>query len=280
MLEYGDDLLIDKILELKDLCFMGNIKSIVDNYKILDEYKFLYLKIDRLQEDTIKYDEYKKKKEEELKKRDIDFEKLKNDVYDIDKNKDRYDVFVREQELFLKNLENNILNIDSHEKVSYRLKGFNQLVANSFKYLGLILVNPLKGLIPSIASQTIITKYMVHSLYNNLEWEENRRMVYDAIDFSNSINIAINDLDSTLSLVNSTLEDIIRLKNKYMQEFSKYEYSFSGYRDTIKKINKIENAVIGSKIKIELMQQRMKEKELQNNDKIKRVKKLNSSMNN
>jgi len=280
MLEYRDDLLIDKILELKEMCSNDDIKYIVDNYKILDEYKFLYLKIDKLYEDTVKYDEYKKEKEEELKKRDIDFDKLKRDVYDTDVDKDRYERFVREQEIFLNDLESKILNIDSHEEVTYRLKGFNQLLGNSFKYLGLLLVNPLKGLIPSIATQTIITKNLIHNLYNNLEWKEKRKMVYEAIDYSESINIAINNLDSTLSLVNSTLEDIVRLKDKYNSEFSKHQYSFSNYRDVIKKINKMENAVLGSKIKIELMQQRMKEKEKQNADKMKKVKKLNSSMNN
>lgn len=280
MLEFGDDLLIDKILELKDICTGADIKYTIDNYKILEEYKFLYLKIDKLQEDTIKYEDYKREKEEELKKRDIDFDKLKKNVYDIDKDNDRYDRFVREQELFLKNLESKILNIDSYEVVTYRLKGFNQLLGNSFKYLGLLLVNPLKGLIPSIATQTVVTRNIVHNLYNNLEWKENKKMVYEAIDYSTSINVAMNSLDKSLSLVDSTLEDIVRLKNKYHQEFSIYEYSFSGYRDVIKKINKIENAVMGSKIKIELMQQRMKEKEKQNVDKMKKVKKLNSSINN
>lgn len=280
MLEYGDDLLIDKILELKDLCSSDDIKHVISDYKILDEYKFLYLKIDKLQEDVVKYEDYKNDKSEELKKRDFDFNRLKEDVYDVDRDKEGYDRFVKEQEMYLKNLESKLLNIDSHEYVSYKLKGFGQLVKNSFKYMGLLLVNPLKGLIPGIATQTVVTRNIIHNLYNNLEVQENRKMVYEAIDYSSSINIARNNLDSTLSMVNSTLEDIVRLKAKYMKDFGKYEYSLPGYRDTIKKINKMENAVLGSKIKIELMQSRMKQKELQNKDKMKRVKKLNSTNNN
>ena len=279
MLEYGDDFLIDKILELKEICSRDDIRHTVDDYKILNEYKFLYLKIDKLQEDAIKFEEEKSKKVEELKQRDIDFDKLKNDIYDVDRENDRYNLFVKEQELFLRELENNIFKIESHEDVTYRLKGFNQLLGNSFKYLGLLLVNPLKGLIPGIATQTLVTKNVVQNLYNNLEWEETRRMVYESIDYSSSINAAINNLDSTASLVDSTLEDIIRLKNKYMKDFSGYEGSFSSYHDAIKKINKIENAVLGNKIKIEMMRQRMKEKERENNNKLKMVKKLNDSSN-
>ena len=279
MLEYNDDLLIDKILELKELCSSDDIRYVVDNYRLLNEYKFLYLKIDKLQEDTVKYEEYRNLKAEELEQRDIDFDKMKNDIYDIDKENVRYDNFVREQELFLKELEGKISKIDSYEKVSYRLKGFNQLLSNSFKYLGLLLINPLKGLMPGIVTQTLVTKNVISNLYNNLEWEENKKIIYEAIDYSTALNAAMSNLDMTSMIIDSTLEDISKLKNKYMKDFSKYEYSFSSYRDAIKKINKMENAVLGSKIKIEKMQQRMKEKERQNENKLKMVKKLNSSQN-
>lgn len=280
MLEYGDDFLIDKILELKDLCSRDDVKYVVDNYKILDEYKYLYLKIDKLHDDTIKLEEQRDKKVEDLKQRDIDFDKLKNDVYDVDRESDRYDNFVRKQELLLRDLEEKVSRIDSYERVTYKLKGFNQLLGNSFKYLGLLLVNPLKGLIPGIATQTLVTKNMIRNLYNNLEWEENRKMVYEAIDYSDSIKAAINNLDDTSLLVNSTLEDIIGLKQKYKSQFSQYENEIPGYKDAIRKINKMENAILGSKIKIELMKQRMKEKEKQNSNKLKMVKKLQDSANN
>ena len=52
------------------------------------------------------------------------------------------------------------------------------------------------------------------------------------------------------------------------------------YKETIKKINKMENAMLGNKIKIEIMQERMRIKEYENQIKMKRVKKLNSSDNN
>ena len=279
MLEYGDDFLVDKILELKELCTRDDIRQTVEDYKILDEYKFLYLKIDKLQDDVIRFEEYKNKKAEEMKKRDIDFDKLKLDIYDIDRENDRYDDFTKKQELFLRELDEKMMQIDSYEKVTYRLKGFNQLLANSFKYLGLLLVNPLKGLIPGIATQTLVTKNIIHNLHNNLEWEEDKKMVYDTLDYSSSINVAINNLDDTVYLVNSTLEDIIKLKRDYSKKFSKYEGEFSSYSDAIKKLNKMENAILGNKIKIEMMRERFKEKEKQNSDKLKMVKKLNSAGN-
>lgn len=279
MLEYDDSFLIDKILELKEICSRDDIKHTIDDYKILEEYKYLYLKIDKLQDDIIKFEEEKNKKAIELKQRDVDFEKLKNDLYVVDKEKERYDSFVKQQEYFIKELEGKISKIDSFERVTYRLKGFNKLLGNSFKYLGLLLINPLKGIIPGIATQTLITKNLVHNLYNNLSWEEDRRMVYEAMDYSGMIGNAINDLDYTTSLVDSTLEEIVLLKNKYKSDFSKYSENISSYKDAIQKLNKIENAVLGSKIKIETMKSRMKEKEIANKNKMKMVKKLNENSN-
>ena len=279
MLEYDDNFLIDKILELKDICSKDDIKHTIDDYKILEEYKYLYLKIDKLQEDVIKFEEEKNKKAVELKKRDVDFDKLKSDIYSIDNEKERYDSFVKQQENFLRELEEKISKIDSYERVIYKLKGFNKLLGNSFKYLGLLLVNPLKGVIPGIATQTLVTKNLVHNLYNNLSWEENRKMIYETFDYSGMICNAINDLDYTSSLVDSTLEEIMLLKNKYEKDFSKYSDNISSYKETIRKLNKIENAVLGSKIKIETMKSRMKEKEIVNKNKMKMVKKLNENSN-
>lgn len=276
MLEYDDNLLIDKILELKEICSKEDVKKIVDNYKILNEYKYLYLKIDKLEEDTIKLQEYKDNKVKELKDRDIDFEELKNKIYSLDNDNEKYINFVNKQDLFLRVLEEKISKIDSYERVTYRLKGFNQLLGNSFKYLGLLLINPLKGVVPGIVSQTLITKNVVKNLYNNLEWQENKKMVYEAIDYSSSIKNAINDLSNTSSLIDTTLEDIILLKEKYKKEFSKYENSFSEYNEAIKKLNKIENSVLNSKIKLGMIQTRMKEKEKINDNKLKKVKELNN----
>lgn len=279
MLEFDDNFLIDKILELKDMCSRDDIKHKIDDYKMLEEYKYLYLKIDKLQEDVIKFEEEKNKKAVESKKRDVDFDKLKNDMYSVDKEKERYDSFVKQQEEFLKELEEKISKIDSYERVTYKLKGFNKLLGNSFKYLGLLLINPFKGIIPGIATQTLVTRNLVHNLYNNLSWEEDRRMVYESFDYSEMIGNAINDLDYTSSLVDFTLEEIMLLKNKYEKDFSKYSENISSYKDAIRKLNKIENAVLGSKIKIQTMKSRMKEKEITNKNKMKMVKKLNENSN-
>lgn len=278
LLELDNNDLIDNIIELRNLLDNNRVKAVVHDYKLLDVYKFLYLRVDKIHEDTEKFEIEKKNMEKTLKERDINFEKLKDNVYNIDKMNDSYDNFIIKQNALLKTLDEEVSKIDSHEVLSYRLKGFEKYLFTSFKYLGLILMNPLRGVIPGIASQTLITKNVVNNLYKNLKWEENRQVVYDAIDYSSTISHAINDLEFSENAVDDTLEELIRLKMEYNNKFRKYQNDFLEYDNVIKKINDMENKILGNKIKIEIMKNRMKEKERENANKLKLVRKLNTDV--
>lgn len=279
MLEIDDPSLVDSIIELKDKFSNSEVKAMVCDYKLLDVYKYLYLRIDQIQEDTFRFEEYKEQQLLELKERDINFDKLKCDVYNVSKVNNEYERFVKNQDEFLCDLEEKVSKIDSYETVNYKLKGFNEFLFNSFKYVGLLMLSPLKGVIPSIASETLITKNVVGNLYNNLEWEEKRKMVYSAIDYSSLINGAIDDLDYTGRIVDGTLEDIVNLKIKYNEQFKKYQGDFSAYEEVIAKINDMENKILGNKIKIEIMKKKMLEKERQNVKKLELVRDLNKKSN-
>ena len=279
MLETNSYELVDNIIELKNKFSTNEVKATVNDYKLLDVYKFLYLRIDQLKEDTSKFEDYKETQLELLKERDIDFDKLKSDVYNVSRTNEEYNSFVKNQNEFLNDLDSKIAKIDSYEEVNYRLKGFNQFLFNSFKYVGLLMLSPLKGVIPSIATETLITKNVVGNLYNNMEWEENRKRVYSAIDYSGIISGAINDLDYTSRIVDGTLEDIVNLKIKYNEEFKKYQGDFLEYEEVIRKINDMENKILGNKIKIEIMRKKMLVKEKQNSKKLELVKELNNKNN-
>ena len=277
MLEIDDNDLIENIIELKDKFSNNEVKAVVADYKLLDVYKYLYLRIDKLEEQTAQFEEYKENQLLELKERDINFDKLKADVYNIDRINDSYELFVKNQKDYLDSLNEKISKIDSYERVNYKLKGFNEFLFNSFKYVGLLMLSPLKGVIPSIATETLLTKNIVGNLYNNLEWQESKKMVYEAIDYSSEISSAIDDLDYTDRVVSGTLEDIVNLKIKYNEQFKKYQGDFSEYETVIGKINDMENKILGNKIKIEIMKKRMLEKERENSKKLELVKKLNDS---
>ena len=279
LLEIDNNDLVDKIIELKDLFGNNELKAVSEDYKLLDVYKYLYLKIDDLQEKTVLYEEEKKEEEQKLKERDIDFEKLKKDVYNADYINRNYDSFVNNQNELLNDIDAKVSKINSYEKVDLHLKGFNELFRNSFKYFGLLMVSPLKGIIPSIATETLLTGNLIKNLYNNLEWEESKKMVYETIDYSSILNNAISDLEGTGRIVDATLDDIVNLKIKYNYNFKKYQGDFLEYREIMNKINDMENKILGNKIKIEMMKKRALDQKRVNDKKLVLVKKLNEKEN-
>ena len=279
LLEIDNNDLVDKIIELKDTFGKNEVKAVAEDYKLLDVYKYLYLKLDDLRDKTTIFEEKKIEEELKLKERDIDFEKLKNDVYNVETNNKSYEYFVNRQNDLLNELNDNVNKISSYEQVDYHLKGFGKLFRNSFKYFGLLMVSPLKGGIPSIATETLITGNLIKNLYKNLEWEESRKMIYEAIDYSDVISNAINDLDNTNRIVDATLEDIVHLKMKYNDKFKKYQGDFLEYSDIMHMINDMENKILGNKIKIEMMRKRALEKKRENEKKLVLVRELNNKEN-
>lgn len=279
LLEIDNNDLVNKIIELRDNFGKEELTVVAEDYKLLDVYKYLYLKLDDFQDKNL---EFEKKKEEEklkLKERDIDFEELKTKVYNIGYTNRNYDYFVQAQNEILKELDTKISKIDSYEQVEYHLKGFDELLKNCFKYFGLLMVNPLKGLIPAIATETIITSNLIKNLYKDLSWEKTEKTVYEAIDYSGVIKDAIIDLDSTSRIVDATLDDIVRLKMEYNNKFKMYQGDFYEYRDVMHKINDMENKILGNKIKVEIMRKKALEQQMENSNKMKLVKELNKKIN-
>ena len=277
LLEIGNEEIIDNITELRNMVNNDEIKTVVADYKLLDVYKFLYTKVDEIKKNAGKIEEEKLKQEEELKKRDIDFEQLKNRVFDIKKINESYANFISQQNSNLRSLSEKISKIDSHEIVDYHMKGVGKYLFNSVKYLGLLMLNPLKGIFPSIATQTIITGHMVTNLRNNIKIEEERRKVYETVDYSLSINVALNDLNYTSGQLDQTLDDLAKLKMEYNANFKQYQGDFLEYQEVISKITSMQEAMINNKIKLEIMKNKMKKYKKENENTVQLVRQLNKN---
>ena len=277
LLESNNDKLIDRIIELRNLVGSSEIKATVNDYKLLDVYKYLYLKIDDIHRSTYNIEQEKLKQEEKLRERDIDFDKLKNDVYNVDKIKRQYEAFVKQQNDMLSDLQSKISKIDSHESINYRIKGYGKYFFSSMKYLGLLALSPLRGLVPGIATETIIAGNVVKNLRDNMVFEERRKMVYEAVDYSNMLYNTIYDLENADLAVDAALNDLAKFKMEYNDKFKQYQGDFSQYRDVIEHINSLQKNMINSKIKIEFMKNRALEYEQENKRKMGKVRKLNAT---
>lgn len=275
ILELDDRPLIDDIIELKKITSGDEQKMLVEDYKLLDVYKYLYLKIDALRDNMSEYEDYKNKQVLELKDRNIDFNEFKTRAYNVELEKEKYDLFIKEQMDMMDMLNKNMNKISSTETVDYHLKGFGQLLINSFKYFSLLMLSPLRGMIPSIVRETVTTKNVISNLYHNLVWEEKRYRVYETVDYGNKIMEAINSVDNASRIVDETLEDIVNLKIQYNQQFKRYQGDINEYRDVIGKLNNMENKIMGNKIKMEIIKRQMKEQEKINQQKLLMIRKLN-----
>ena len=279
LMALDDDNLIDKIIELKDVFDKNQVRAFVKDYKLLEEYKYLYLKIDKLQEKTNELEEEKDKELEKLKERDIDFEKLKNKIYNANGINDMYNNMINDQNEILKELDKNISKINSYFQVDYHIKGLNKLLFNAFKYFGLLMMSPLRGMFPSIAIQTLMTRDMLKGVYQKVHWEETKKTVYEAADYSSSISQVIDNMDYISNSIDDNLDKLIKLKEIYNKRFKKYQTDNIEYKKVIDMINDMENKMLGNKIKVEIMKKKALEQKKANDKKLVLVNKLNEEQN-
>ena len=275
LLEFDNEELVDKIIELRDMFGNNEIRATVADYKLLDVYKHLYVSVDQINENVHKIEREKEKQEQKLAERDIDFEKLKSDVYNIERVNESYDSFVSEQNKLMADLSSKISLIDSREVSNYRVKGFGKFLFHSFKYFGLLMLNPLRGFLPSIATQTIITRNIVHNLHDKLKVEEEKHTVYDAVDYSALIYRASRDIDYTSGELDNTLDDLEKLKIEYNDRFRQYQGDFSEYYSVINRITAMQEVMINNRIKLEIIRNQLKRHSYENKHKLKLVRKLN-----
>ena len=269
--------LVDKIIELKRNFDDNQVRAVVDDYKLLDEYKSLYLTIDELKEKTVKFQEEKEREEEKLKERDINFEDLKKNVFNVEDANKEYEMFIKNQMELIKELNEKVGKISSYEETVYKLNGVKKLMMQSFKYFGLLMLNPFKGLIPSIAVSTLATRNMIRNLRGQISMSKEEQIVYEATDYSSLLNSAIDDMDLTGNMIDQTLFDIVKLKQQYKSEFEEYYADFEEYRTVIARLNDMENMIMVNKIKVELLKKRAREQKKENEKTLKLVNEHNKN---
>ena len=66
------------------------------------------------------------------------------------------------------------------------MQGLNNLLSISLKYIGLLSLTPLRGILPGIAAKTYATRKLVGSMYHSLHYEKQEK-IYSAL-VSKSVN--------------------------------------------------------------------------------------------
>ena len=120
---------------------------------------------------------------------------------------------------------------------------------------------------------------MLKGVYQKVHWEETKKTVYEATDYSSSINQVIDDMDYISNSIDDNLDKLIKLKEIYNKRFKKYQNDNIEYKKVIDMINDMENKMLGNKIKVEIMKKKALEQKKANDKKLVLVNKLNEEQN-
>ena len=272
-----DTLIVDDIIEYKSLVdsYKEN-NQIVNDYKLLDEYITLY---DKLEEATVIINDLmdeNREKIEDFEQRDYDYSKTLGSTDKVVELIKEHDLEIDRYGDYFEELMKKINEIDVSQRVNYRLVGLDELLGSGIRYLALIMVSPLAGLIPSIAIDTLATRRMLINIYRGLHYEEFNEILYEAYDYESEINNKLTDLDYTYDMVEDTIGFVDRIKSDFMKQ---YNSAIPGYEDTLKKINDIEKKVKKNRHQLDFMKNNLIQSKKINSDKMIKVRELNQRSN-
>ena len=251
-----DSLLIDDIINYRKTLQKEEINKIPKKIKLLEEYKYLYKNLDDLVEKTEKMKEISNKRVQELSARDKKYKDAKNKIVNLEEVENCCNLIIEKNNNYLEELSKKVDKISERKYVESKLKGMNGFLTSSLRYIWLLSLTPLRGILPGI-----------------MHYEKQEKIIYSLGNYESEINNKIYDIDSLNYNIDLALEDVQKLKKEFKDYF--LSYSFKEYDKAYKKIELIEKNIIDNKNKVYLIKEKLiKSKELNRNT-LTKVKKLN-----
>ena len=184
-----DSIIVDDIINYRYLLDSFNDeKAFVKEYKALEEFKSLYNNLEEIKKETEILQKENEDKIEEYGIRDKKFDDIKLDmIKGLDINKD-LEYEIDKQNKYFNELMSKISVINREEYITRHLKGVGNLIGQSLKYMGLMMLSPFCGMLPGIAMQTLATKKLIGNAYKKLHFEEEKHVRYSAINYDSELN--------------------------------------------------------------------------------------------
>ena len=268
-----DSSIVDDMIEYRELLdHEVDKKKFTSGYKALDEFNSLYLALQRVREDTVTLMEENQDKIFDYQDRDKKYKVIKDGLVDEIKILNDCNEEIKKQDDYFNKLIAKVGEINQVEYTTYELKGINQLLGNGLRYVGLMMLSPFSGLLPSIGIQTLLTRRMVQNTYRGIHLEEKNHVRYEAIDYEKDIFSKLTDIRYTSYLIEDTLGHVEKLKSDFLMQYSS---DIPHYEETLQKILKIENLILHQQNKVDIIQKRLLKGKKLNNEKMMKVKRLN-----
>ena len=270
-----DSIIVDDIISYRNILnSFKDEKEFVKEYKALEEFKSLYNNLEIIKKETEELKRGNEDKIESYSIRDKKYDDIKlNMIKNLDINKN-LEYEIDKENKYFNELVKKINVINKEEYMTRHLKGIGNLISQSLKYMGLVVMAPLTGMLPGIAMQTLATKKMVNNAYKKLHLEEVKHIKYEAINYDSELNHHIVSISYTEDLLDDTLKDVKRLKKDFI---SIYNSNIPGYEDILKNIEKIENKLLHNQNKVFIIKNNLKKSKKLNEDKMIKVRELNNN---
>lgn len=269
-----DNLLIDDIIKYREKLKDFELREIPDKLKLLDEYKVLYIKLEELENSVSELKVKSDKRSEELASRDQNYKAAKERIINLDEVNKTCNDIINKHNKYLDEILIKSSKIEEKKLVEHKLKGLNSLLTSSLKYIGLLSLTPLRGLIPGIAARTLATRKLVGSMIHNIHYEKEEKIVYSLKNYQSEINNKIFDINSLDKNIDSALSETNTLKEEFKDYF--FKYNLEEYEIAYKKIEKIEEDIIRNKEKMEIIKGRLIKSREINKKNLTKIYKLNS----
>ena len=266
--------MIDDILNYKEKIKEEDINIITNKIKLLNEYEYMYINLDKL---ITKIELVKMQSEEREKKlldRDNKYDKAKSKIINLTDIDEGCNQIIEKNNKYLEELNKKVNNINERKYIESKLIGMNGFLSSTLKYLGLLSLTPLRGILPGIGAKTIATRRLLQNMLKNMHYEKQEKIIYSAKDFESEINNKIYNIDSVGQNIKLALAEVRKLKSEFKEEY--LSYNLTEYDKAYKKIETIEKSIINSQEKLDIMKEKLyKNKELNKNT-LKKVRELNS----
>lgn len=269
-----DTLLIDDIIEYRESLSKIKTSPINNKLKLLGEYQYLYLNLDKLIDKTEQIKEISDKRVEELSLRDQNYKEAKNKIVNIGEIENCTSKIINKNKIYLEELSKKVDKITEEKYIEKKLEGMNGFFTSSLRYIFLLTLTPLSGIFPGIAARTIATRKLLHGMLENMHYKTKEKSLFLADNYLDEINNRIYDIKDLEDNIDSAIEEVQKLKKEFQDEF--LAYNLPEYDKTYKKLELIEANILNNKEKTRIIKEKLIKNKTLNKNTLLKVRKLNT----
>lgn len=269
-----DTLLIDDIIEYRESLSKIKTSPINNKLKLLGEYQYLYLNLDKLIDKTEQIKEISNKRVEELSLRDQNYKEAKNKIVNISEIENCTSKIINKNKMYLEELFKKVDKITEEKYIEKKLEGMNGFFTSSLIYIFLLTLTPLSGIFPGIAARTIATRKLLHGMLENMHYKTQEKSLFLADNYLDEINNRIYDIKDLEDNIDSAIEEVQKLKKEFQDEF--LAYNLPEYDKTYKKLELIEANILNNKEKTRIIKEKLIKNKTLNKNTLLKVHKLNT----